>query len=168
MNAEQGEFFKTRVPAAQYGQRTYGVPTSVTLAQSALESGWGRSSLAVECNNDFGIKAGAHAAPDTYQEFPTTEYVNGMPQHEMAKFAKYPTLALGFAAHARLIALAPRYKPCMQVSDDPTAFAQRLQLCGYSTNPNYASELLQLIKEFDLTQYDLTPEPPAAAMKEAA
>lgn len=168
MTAEQSEFLKSRVVAAQYGQRTYGVPASVTLAQAILESGWGKSDLASQCNNDFGIKAGAHATPDTYKEFPTTEFVNGVPRHVMAQFVRYPSLTLGFGAHTRLLAMAPRYKPAMSVRNSPIAFAYQLQHCGYSTNPQYGATLAQLISEYDLTQYDLQPEPPAQEEKIAA
>ena len=47
---------------AQYGSmavdqmKKYGIPASITLAQGLLESDAGRSTLAVKCNNHFGIK----------------------------------------------------------------------------------------------------------------
>lgn len=167
VNAAQSEFMRVVVPAAQYSQRRFGVPASVTIAQAILESGWGRSDLATHCGNYFGIKAGAHATPDTYEEFPTTEYVNGAPLHEMARFVRYPNASLCFGAHARLLACAPRYAPAMAARNDPAEFAQRLQACGYSTNPDYAHLLDVLMHDYDLTQYDLTPEPPAQAERAA-
>ena len=36
--------------------KKYGIPASITLAQGLLESDAGRSTLAVKCNNHFGIK----------------------------------------------------------------------------------------------------------------
>jgi flagellum-specific peptidoglycan hydrolase FlgJ len=175
MNATQSEYFRMAVPAALYCQKTYGVPASIQLAQGALESGWGQSGLAKQCNNFFGVKAAHDAKPDTYRAFETTEYEHGQLVHVEADFAKYASVTLGFAAHARLLALAPRYKPAMAVRGDAAAFARELQECGYSTNrpplashpPYYADALMELVREFDLTQYDAPPQPPAAAQEAA-
>lgn len=175
MNAQQNEFLKMAVPLAQAAQRKYGVPASVTIAQAILESsndlGWGQSQLAREANNFFGIKAAHLSAPDSYVTFSTHEFVHGSLESVQAEFARYDTPAESFDAHARLLAFAPRYKPAMAKRDDPAAFALALQQCGYSTNPRYASGLLALVRAYDLEQYDVPPEDPAAAAalsKEAA
>jgi len=168
MNQQQSDFLRNVVPAAQSSQRVYGVPASITIAQAILESGWGQSALAKQCNNYFGIKATANALPDSYEEFPTIEFVDGRRTSVMAAFAKYPSPAMCFAAHARLLALAPRYKAAMAVRNDVLAFAGQLQRCGYSTNPDYAALLMSLVKEYDLTQYDIQPEPPANQAEVAA
>lgn len=169
MTAEQSEFLKIVVPAAQAAQQRYGVLASITIAQAILESGWGKTQLARECLNYFGIKATPHyTAPDSYEEFPTHEYVNGKEVLITASFMKYASLDVCFAAHARLLARADRYKAAMAVRNDAAAFARALQVCGYSTNPSYAGLLMDLVHEFDLTQYDLQPEPPAQAKQMAA
>lgn len=155
MNALQNAFFKLVVLPAQTAMRKWGVPASITISQAILESGWGRSALSRVANNFFGIKAVANASPDGYAEFPTTEFVDGRRLSEMAKFARYPSPAASFDAHAILLATTTRYKPAMGQSHDPAAFAQQLQKCGYSTNPAYAAGLMQLVTEFDLTQYDI-------------
>ena len=41
---------------AQESEKKWGVPASVTLAQYALESGYGTSSVAKNANHYFGIK----------------------------------------------------------------------------------------------------------------
>ncbi len=160
MTSQENEFLKTIVPAAQFSQRMCGVPASITIAQAILESGWGKSELAREGNNYFGIKA-IHAAgigaAGSYIEFNTAEYEHGVRVTIPADFAKFRTVTGGFISHARLLAIAPRYKPAMAVRGNPAKFAEQLQACGYSTNPNYAASLMQLVNEFDLTQYDAPP-----------
>lgn len=168
MNAIQNAFLKAAVPAAQAAARKWRVPASITIAQAILESGWGASALARQANNYFGIKAVTNASPDGYAEFKTTEFVDGRRIAEMAKFARYPSPAAGFEAHAVLLATISRYKPAMQFCSDPLHFAQAIAACGYSTNPNYAAELAQLVKEYDLTQYDIPPDGAAKAQEVAA
>jgi flagellum-specific peptidoglycan hydrolase FlgJ len=142
------------VPAAQAAQAATKVPSSVTLAQWAVESTWGVSPLATEANNYFGIKAEHLNDPNTYEEFATHEYVNGVYTPEMAAFEKYPDAAASFADHARLLSTAPRYAPAMAVASDPQKFAAELQTCGYSTSPTYGATLWQIITQYKLTQYD--------------
>ena len=165
MNQQQNEYFRSAVPAAQQTARIYGVPASITLAQGALESGWGASALARKANNYFGIKATAHATAEEYCELPTSEFVDGRKRTEVARFARYATPAESFQSHALLLSRGARYALAMAVKNDPAKFAAALQKCGYSTNPSYASLLMSLVKQFDLTQYDVptNPEPAAPA-----
>jgi len=164
----QSEFMSMAVPAAIQSQRMTSVLASVTLAQSILESGWGRSALAMKAKNFFGIKATAHLVPNQYIEMPTHEFVDGRSTPTMAKFARYATPDESFLAHAALIANAPRYAPAMAaIRSGAKKFAEELQACGYSTNPKYAASLMELVDEFDLTQYDLPPTPEAPAQAQA-
>lgn len=152
MNAEQMLFLRGVVPAAQDSQRETGVPASVTIAQAILESGWGKSSLAVKACNYFGVKA---TKLDPYIELPTTEFVNGVRVPVSAAFRAYESAAESFTAHGSMLSRSLRYAPCMAVKDDPLKFCDELEACGYSTNPQYAETLRKLITEFDLTQYDV-------------
>ena len=52
----QSDFLDKMGPVAQEIVPGYGLWPSVFLAQAALESGWGRSYLAVAANNYFGRK----------------------------------------------------------------------------------------------------------------
>jgi flagellar protein FlgJ len=172
VNAQQNAFLRLAVPAAQASQRKYDVPASVTIAQAILESsnaaGWGKSRLALEANNYFGIKATHFNDPESYVEFVTHEYLKNHIETIEAKFAKYDNPAESFDAHARLLATAHRYTPAMACCHDSEAFCIQLQKCGYSTNPSYGVTLAKLIHDYDLTQYDVPPEDPAQAQEVAA
>ena len=155
------------VPAAQASARRYGVPASVTLAQWIVESSWGTSELALKANNCFGVKRSHLAAPDSYVEMPTAEYQGGKRVPVEALFARYPSMADSFISHAALLATAARYKSAMRSVEFPRVFAVDLQRCGYSTNPGYAAELQELMRLYNLTQYDISP-PAEPAAREAA
>lgn len=157
MTEAENAFLQATALPAIATQREYGVPASITLAQAILESGWGETELARQANNYFGIKT---RDPEQYVEFETAEYVKGQRVTVVANFARYATVDAGFLAHAQLLALAARYQPAMNVRRDPALFAEQLQKCGYSTNPNYAAELMQLVREFHLTQYDAVANGP--------
>ena len=51
------DFIKQIAQAAIACHRDTGIPASFTLAQAALESGWGASKLAQRGHNLFGVKA---------------------------------------------------------------------------------------------------------------
>ena len=158
-------WLKTMVCPAQMSQSKWGVPASVTLAQCILESSWGQSQLTRRCNNYFGVKA---MEGDDYAEFATDEVIQGRTVVEQAKFRRYPSAIESFSAHARLLATLERYAPAMRHSTDPTAFASALRMCGYSTNPRYALQLLELMHEFNLEHYDILPPPDQPAAQETA
>lgn len=68
---QQQDFLATIATAARASCAKWGVPGSIVAAQAILESGWGMSKLARECNNFFGIKARSNEA---YQQFQTVEF----------------------------------------------------------------------------------------------
>jgi flagellum-specific peptidoglycan hydrolase FlgJ len=164
----QRAFIASLVDGARASQEAWGVPASITIAQAIQESGWGKSELAIKARNYFGVKAVQDAA---YVQFPTNEVLkDGRTVRELAHFAFYRSPAESFDAHGKLLATHVRYQPAMAAVDDPAAFALQLQACGYSTDPNYPSELMRLVKQFNLTQYDtpLPPNPGSAAREMAA
>jgi flagellum-specific peptidoglycan hydrolase FlgJ len=152
MTEQQMLFLRGVVSGAQESMRETGVPASVTIAQAILESGWGQSSLALKANNYFGIKA---TRLDPYVEMPTAEYVDGKRVQVNAAFRMFASAAECFTGHGSMLSKLSRYAPCMAAKDRPEEFARQLQTCGYSTSPSYAAMLIALMKQFDLTQYDV-------------
>jgi flagellum-specific peptidoglycan hydrolase FlgJ len=156
------------VPAAQAAQKKWGVPASVTLAQWCCESSWGVSELALKAHNFFGVKASHLNAPETYEEFPTEEYISGKKTLVHALFEKYFDAADSFNDHAMLLASARRYRFAMLHAASPDDFAACLQTARYSTSPTYAKLLIELMHDYDLYQYDSPPEDPAKSQEIAA
>ena len=162
MTSEQTTFLSAAGEAARASMKATKVPASVTVAQAILESGWGKTELARKYNNYFGIKANQEQlAAKEYCEFPTAEYENGQRVMVTADFASYPSLADCFTAHASLLC-RPRYAAAMACIPDVDKFCWALgpkipghpEGCGYSTAPQYHDSLMQLIRLYNLTQYD--------------
>jgi flagellum-specific peptidoglycan hydrolase FlgJ len=150
---EQDGFIESVAPMAQASAEKFGISASVTIAQAILESAWGKSQLARQCLNFFGIKLAKHEAGD-YQEFKTTEYVNGKPISELDKFRKFRTIQECFDRHAQILMSLSRYAPARAAANDPDMFAIELQRCGYSTDPGYPTKLAKLIARYSLGRFD--------------
>src|SRR5687767_13115449 len=102
LSQAQKQFFQDSIGSAQTSETATSVPASVTLAQGMLESDWGRSRLAREANNLFGIKA-TPRADDTFDPGPIASGVfivetqefddHGQPFTVQAVFRKYTSRA---------------------------------------------------------------------------
>jgi len=151
------EFINQIKGHALKSQAKTGVPAAIIIAQACLETGYGKflcKDIITGKNslNLFNIKGDG---PNGFVWCWTTEYYNGVKQKVKAKFRAYRNYEESFIDHAKLLQ-KPRYAPCMVVKDDPIAFAQKLQECGYATDPNYADKLIRVMKTFNLL--NLKPE----------
>lgn len=144
------EFIALIAPLAQESERETGIPASVTIAQAALETGWGRSARRA-ANNLFGIKGSGNNGSVRLM---TREYQGGRWVRIRARFAAYRRLADSVVAHARLISESGIYDDAMEVKDDYKAFARALQSSGYATDPGYAKKLISIIEARDLARFD--------------
>jgi flagellum-specific peptidoglycan hydrolase FlgJ len=83
------EFIDQIAPAAIACHKATGIPASFTLAQAALESGWGASRLAQQGRNLFGVKADrAWKGPTINMD--TGEVINGKRVTVPAIWRAYP------------------------------------------------------------------------------
>jgi flagellum-specific peptidoglycan hydrolase FlgJ len=139
------------IAAAKAAQSKWGIPASVSIAQFALESGWGAH---IPGNNPFGIKA---LTGYPTQTFATHEVVHGHLVPCEQKFAAFTDLAQAFECHAKLLATAAVYRSAFTVLPDLAKFVTRMG-AHYATDPQYAAKLLALIQSDDLTQYDGAPK----------
>ncbi len=148
------EFVAAIGAGAANANRMTGIPASVALAQAADESGWGNSALALRGRNLFGIKADESWTGPTMQ-LPTHEFIRGAYVPVMASWRVYATWAESIIDHARFFYDNPRYHAALQLLDDPLQFAQAIQDAGYSTDPQYAAKLGEIIREHNLTSFDV-------------
>ena len=138
------EFLTLYFPFALQAQKKYGVPAQVILAQAALESGWGKSKLATEGNNFFGIKADGSWTGATITK-QTREVRNGKEVYEAAKFRKYATPLESFEDHSKFLLKNKRYNKAFDFKEDPKAFAAEVARAGYATDPKYTELIHKLI-----------------------
>jgi len=135
------------------------VPTPVTLAQWAGESGHGQH-MPPNSNNPFGIKP---TAGQPYVMAMTEEVLHGEVEHIMQPFRIFGSIAEAFDARCQMLATKPRYAPAMAVRDDANAFAMALEVAGYATAPRYGSFLIAIMAGSNLYQYEVPQDPAPAA-----
>jgi len=149
------EFWNTYYPEAKKVEYQTGFHHLITLAQGALESGWGKKALG---NNFFGIKWSPGNTQDK-QLITTTEYhstntvkypeiisivkqPNGKYKYTVKDwFRKYATPTEGFADHIQFFLKNPRYAKAVLVKDKPEQFFEEIARAGYATAPDYADQL---------------------------
>ena len=147
------QFLTAATEAALESSRTSGLPPGVTVAQAALESAWGRSQLAREAHNYFGIKAhGSHR----FIELPTSEVVHGKLVRTAAYFAAYDSMAACFADRDALILKLACYAEARASAADSPAFIRSLAR-HWATDPDYADKLITVYTQNRLDSLDIRP-----------
>ena len=118
------------------------------MAQSALETGWGKhvphDGGGRASHNFFGIKADRSWDGDR-QVHGTLEFESGSLVRRRAAFRQYDSMAASFNDFARFIQDNPRYGQALEARDDPEQFARELQQAGYATDPKYADKLISIM-----------------------
>lgn len=136
--------------AAIDGWKKYGVLPSVTAAQAILESGWGKSTLATEAYNLFGIKGSYNGQSVTML---TAEYGSSGYYYIYDQFRKYPSYYQSIEDHGYFLASNSRYSNLLWNRNYSTV-TYLLHEDGYATDPNYASSLNSVITANGLTSWD--------------
>lgn len=153
-------FIKNCVPLAQECEEKYKLLSSLTLAQAIVETGYNDekgdtslSELAINANNLFGIKATSDWTGEIYtkqtQEWNGEKYIT-----ITADFRKYPTMRACFEDRALKLITMDRYSNLVGCYDIELA-AKYIQQDGWATSPTYTDTLLERVKKYNLTQYDL-------------
>lgn len=146
-------FIAAILAGAQECQRLHGIPTSITIAQAALETGWGK---VVVGNNLFGIKADKSWKGPTVT-FQTTEEIKGKRVGMPDVFRAYDSWADAVMDRGLFLKQNKRYAGCFKLKTGPE-WADALQAAGYATDSNYAKSLKAVMRGRDMAQYDILPE----------
>ena len=133
-------------------QRT-GIPASIKLAQGMLESASGRSTLAREANNHFGIKCNGGWEGETYYREDDDHDKAG----NLIKscFRKFNHATESFFEHSHFLTDQKRYRFLFDIQKgDYKAWAYGLKKAGYATDKAYPTKLITIIEKYQLYLYD--------------
>ena len=152
-------------------QKKTGVLASISLAQFILESGYGKSELAQEANNCFGMKkslsgntwAGSVWDGKSIYTKKTKEQRSWGTETVTAEFRKYVCIEDSIADHSAYLTGAKkgsalRYEGLKGCTDYRKA-AQIVKAGGYATSTSYVEKLCSIIEEWHLTHYDADAAP---------
>lgn len=124
----------------------YRIPASITLAQGLLESGAGKSDLAVCSNNHFGIKCGSDWRGKTVRK--TDDAPNEC-------FRAYRNAQESYVDHSKFLTGRSRYAALFNLDiTDYKGWAHGLKRAGYATDPSYANRLITIIENYELYRFD--------------
>ena len=122
------------------------IPASITLAQGILESGKGRSELALKSNNHFGIKC-------------HTQWQGERVYHDDDEkgecFRKYQYVESSYGDHSAFLTQRKRYAFLFHYgSKDYKSWARGLKKAGYATDKQYPNKLIRIIEDYKLYEFD--------------
>ena len=129
-------------------EKQYGIPACITLAQGILESGSGRSRLATEANNHFGIKC--------HNDWKGNKiYKDDDKKNEC--FRVYDNAEQSYIDHSLFLVGKKRYADLFKLKiTDYKGWAKGLKQAGYATNPKYPQLLIDIIELYDLANISQT------------
>lgn len=146
-----------------------GILASVSAAQFILESGYGKSELAQNANNCFGMKCSLSGntwagsvwdGKSKYTKKTKEEYQTGKVTTITADFRKYANVEDSVADHSAYLLGAmngkkKRYAGLSGCTDYKKAI-QIIKAGGYATSSDYVESICSIIRKYNLTRFDET------------
>lgn len=135
-----------------------GIPASIIMAQAMHESQCGKSMLAVNSNNHFGIKCKSYWRGDSYYHKDDDYDKKGNLTNSC--FRAYNTIVDSYVDHSNFLKYSSNYASLFQLDrTDYKAWAEGLQNSGYATDPNYAKKLIKKVESYNLNHFDQWEDP---------
>ena len=149
-------------------QKKSGILASVSMAQFILESGYGKSELAQNANNCFGMKkflsgntwsGSVWDGKSVYTKQTREQNADGSYETITADFRKYACVEASIADHSAYLLGAmngskKRYEGIAGMTDYKKV-VQLIKDGGYATSLTYVEKLCSIIEKWNLTQYDV-------------
>lgn len=158
------EFIKQIAGYVQKYAPQYGIKCcSAIIAQAILESGWGKSKLAAQYHNYFGLKCGTKWTGPSVNMTTQEEYKAGTLTTIKDNFRVYDSMEAGVKGYFEFIQL-DRYKNLKGITD-PETYLQTIKNDGYATSSTYVQDNMDLVDQYNLTQYDGNSEGGSAMSK---
>ena len=119
-----------------------GVPAAITLAQGIHEATAGKSELATQANNHFGIKCKSTWTGMTYLHDDDAK---------QECFRKYSSVEQSYIDHSDFLKNNNRYRALFDLEvTDYKGWASELKRAGYATNPTYVKRLTDAVEKYNL------------------
>jgi hypothetical protein len=136
------DYILNNVNHAQYLMQQYQLPASIILGVAIHESAAGKSKIAKYLNNHFGVK-GPNTNSDirsAYRDFPTVD-------------SSYSHFVSFLQSRSYFNVLFDKYDQY-----DYKNWAFGIQRGGYASSRTWASQVIAIIKKYELFQYDNRPD----------
>ena len=131
----------------------YGIAVhSPIIAQAILESGWGKSGLASNYHNYFGLKCGSSWKGKSVNMATKEEYKVGTLTNIRDNFRVYDSMEAGVKGYFDFINTS-RYANLKGVKS-PEEYVRRIKADGYATSSKYVDNIMRVIRDNKLKRFD--------------
>lgn len=155
LDADKQKFVDDIAKCVKKYAGSYGINVhSPIIAQAILESGWGKSKLAADYHNYFGMKCGTKWTGPSVNMTTQEEYAAGTLTTIKDNFRVYDNMEDGVKGYFEFIQLS-RYENLKGIVN-PQKYIETIKNDGYATSSTYVDSLMQIIKIYNLTSYDST------------
>jgi hypothetical protein len=162
MTKQAEDFIAEMLPGALGSERRYGIPACITIAQAALESGWGAHTPG---NNMFGVTVGDGWEGKDHN-LKTVEEEKGEKVTTHQRFRFYESRKESLEDYTKILSEKKMYAGVLIAKDgksyteeDAYHVAHVLQKAGYCPGHDYAKQLINIIKRYKLAEIKSTQIP---------
>lgn len=163
------EFLAAAIPAAKSASKKSGLPAGITVAQAAIESGWGTSKLSTTGNNWFGITCSGdvpsvdkqtreqftQAQIDAFKKNPKHQVLSVAPSAKpgyfdcqvIRQFGQWSSMQANFESRDKIITTSPYYADARSAwaKGDLLGFVNGLA-AHWASDQTYGEKIMQVYR----------------------